>query len=167
MALKSLIKLIFTFNLITYASISVAQELTSQAEQLANQNYYRENLISLLYDIDMDYRSAFNCTGVMFEKPNDNGAVDAACIKDADILWISMVMGPRRRLSNAYVCPTTQDRYLVEELKGLSSENNQLENGATTYRMGLTNGWLRKFENVFVTMNQGGLSLSCWSLNRR
>jgi len=167
MVRKFMIKLIFTISFIAYASVSAAQELTSQAEQLANQNYYRENLISLLYDNDMDYRSAFNCTGVMFEKPNDNGAVDAGCMNDADILWISMTMGPRRRLSSAYVCPSTQDRFLVEELKGLSSENDKLENGATTYRMGLTNGWLRKFENVFVTMNQGGMSLSCWSLNRR
>ena len=63
--LKLLIKPIFTLNLIVLGSVSVAKELTSQAEQLANQNYYRKSLIELLYEDDIDCRSAFDCTSVI------------------------------------------------------------------------------------------------------
>ena len=165
MGLKSLIKLIVTFILIAYAPFAVAKELKSQTEQIADQNYYRQGLISLLYDIDIDYRSSFNCNSIMFEKPNDKGAIDAACVTETDILWISTSMGPKRRLGSAYVCPTKQDNNLIKKLKNLSYENKEMSNG-TEYRMGLTNGWFRKFENILVILDQG-LSLSCWSISRR
>ena len=164
--LKLLIKPIFTLNLIVLGSVSVAKELTSQAEQLANQNYYRKSLIELLYDNDMDYRSAFDCTSVMFEMPNDENAIDAACVTNIDVLWISTSMGPKQRLGSAYVCPTKQDDILIKKLKTLAYENEKIPNGIQYY-MGRTDGWLRDFENILAIIDVDNMPLSCWSLLRR
>jgi hypothetical protein len=164
--LKTLIKLIFTFNLIALGSVSVAKEITSQVEELANQNYYRKSLISLLYDNEIDYRSAFDCTSVMFEVPNDRNAIDAACVTDFDVLWISTSMGPKQRLGSAYVCPTKQDDILIKKLKTLAYESDETPNGIQYY-MGRTDGWLRDFENILAIIVADNMSLSCWSLLRR
>ena len=164
---KFLIKIAALFFTITPTSFALAKELKLQSEEIADQSYYRQNLITLLYDKDIDYRTSFKCESVMFEKPNDKGAIDTACVTGTDILWISTTMGPKRRLSSAYVCPTKQDNSLIKKLQNLSYEKDNLAGGASQYRMGLTNGWFRKFENIFVMLNMNGVSLTCWSLNRR
>lgn len=155
------------FTIAIHASIVLADELKLSSEQIADQSYYRQQLIKLLYDKDIDYRNHFDCESVLLETPNDRGAVDATCIKGATVLFISTGMGPKKRLSSADVCLSAQNPGLTDTLKNLSYVSKSLDNGSVLYHMGFTDGFLRKFQNVFVTMSNGGTSLSCWSLLRR
>ena len=147
--------------------MAMAKVLKPQAEQIADHNYYRQSLISLLYDIDQDYRTFFKCKSVLVERLNDKGGLDTGCITKTDILWISTGMGPKKRLSSAYVCPQNLNKELIKEIIGLSYENTLLENGGMQYRMGRTDGWFRDFENIFVIRTLDQDTLSCWSLLRR
>ena len=155
------------FFLSMSSSLCIAKELKGKSEDLANKYFYRQDLIKLLYDNDLEYKKLFNCQSVMLEKPNDKGGIDTACVTETDILWISISIGPRRRPSSVYVCPTKRQDTVIEMLISLSYETNTTNNGIK-YRMGKTNGWLKKFENVLFSYNaESGINVSCWDLIRR
>ena len=155
------------FIITVCASMAMADDLKVKSEKIADQSYYRQSLIKLLYDKDIDYRTHFGCESILLETKNDKDAIDAACIIKNRVLFISTGMGPKKRLSSADVCLSEQSVSLIETLKGLSYVSKAPGNGSTLYHMGFTDGWIRKFQNVFVTMSRGGESLSCWSLLRR
>lgn len=163
------IYIILALSLLLYFSASEvdAKNLKTESEKLADHYFYRKSLIKLLYDNKLEYKALFECKSVMFEKPNDKNGLDTACVTDSDILWISISVGSKGRPSSVYVCPTKTQDEIVFKLKSLAYEHSQIRNG-TTFRMGLTNGWLRKFENVLFSYRQEtGVNMSCWTLNRR
>jgi hypothetical protein len=148
------------------SSAASAQGVSNRAEEIAQTHYHKKALVSLLYDRDQDYRSAFNCESVLIEKPNDDGGIDATCITKEDVLWISTSMGPNRRLDSAYVCPTKQMGDIVSDLIEMAYDSKSISRG-TVYNMGVTDGWLRDFVNRFVVMNIDDTQLSCWDIGRR
>ena len=155
------------FLVVISASEVEAKKLKVESERLADKHFYRQNLINLLYDNKLEYKKIFNCSSVMFEKPNNTNGIDTACVTEDDILWISISVGSRKRPISVYVCPSNTDKNVVSKLESLAYQNDEIKNG-TTHRMGLTKGWVRKFENVLFSYNdKTGLKMSCWTLNRR
>jgi hypothetical protein len=51
--------------------------------------------------------------------------------------------------------------------EGQTDQYNGNQMDGYTYFMGRTNGWIRDFENIFLSGKMGSLFISCWSLNRR
>ena len=144
-----------------------AKNLGVESEILADRHFYRQSLIDLLYNNKLEYKKIFSCNSVVFEKSNNTNGIDTACVTDDDILWISISVGSKKRPTSVYVCPTKIDKIIISKLVSLAHQNNEIKNG-TTYRMGLTKGWVRKFENVlFSYSDETGLKMSCWALNRR
>jgi hypothetical protein len=157
----------FIFTSVTLAASSLsAQDLSSQAEELADSEFYRRELIEVLYGDGQDYKSIFKCETILNEKIKSDGGIDATCATDSDVLHISTSMGPGRHVQDAYVCPVGQDKTTVRELISLSFEATTQRNG-TLYNMGYTDGWLDDFVNRLFVFSDGVDSLACWDLGRR
>lgn len=154
------------FLLFFVVGSALAQDMPSRAEEIAEKYYYKKSLVSLLYDRDQDYRSAFDCTRVLDERQNNSGGLDAMCVVADDILFISTRMGTKRRLDSAYVCPVNQDKRIVSEVIEMSYESKPMKRG-TMYGIGYTDGWLRDMANRFAVMDVDGEQLSCWDIGRR
>lgn len=160
-------KVVLSFLIAVSPICTLANELSADIESIANRYFYRSELISLLYDNDLNYREIFKCSSIMFEKPNDSGGIDAACATKTDFVWISISIGPKQRPSSVYACPTKELNQLGESLVESAYDSKNIKNGKI-YEMGLTNGWLRKFENVFFRGKvENEYFLQCWTLNRR
>ena len=165
--MKSLIGFVTGLSLLFCASTGMSKDLKEQSEILADKHFYRQKLIKLLYDNELEYRELFNCKNILFEQLKDDGGIDTSCITETDLLWISISIGPRKRPSSVYVCPSAHQEGLETKLRNLAYDSDEIKNGII-YRMGLSKGWLRKFENVFfISDHQTGVKLNCWTLNRR
>lgn len=152
------------------ASVKAANELEKNIEEIANQNYFRLSSIELLYDKYRDYEKAFECKTIM-ENVTDK-RIDASCmhLQTGVPLTLAMFKAENGYITYVIVCPHSIDDLDPFNLKDKAYQSDKTifsGSDATSYYMGRTNGWIRDFENIFLTSDMGFMKASCWALNKR
>lgn len=145
-----------------------APDLTKSVESIADDHYFRKELIELLYDKHVDYEKAFSCTKL--NELTSGSRIDALCNNKSDVFVLTIVLADNSYAGYVTVCAagiTGLDPYnLAESAYKSDSTNFEIEK-RNTYHMGRTNGWIKDFENLFLTVEMPGLTNSCWALNKR
>lgn len=147
-----------------------APALPKSVEQIANKHYFREEAIILLYDKNVNYEKAFSCKKIMHQK-NDI-RTDALCASTTtkDVFTLTILDGKKGYPGYVLVCPAgfdQQDPYEIVSYAFQTDEVNFQGSNGMSYYMGRTNGWIKDFENIFLTADMGFTKMSCWGLNKR
>ena len=150
--------------------VTAAPDLKKSIEEIADQNYFRLQAIELLYDKKRDYQKAFQCKTV--NEHVSGSRIDALCIEQQQGIPLSLTMF---KADNGYityilVCPAKFDRldpFNLADQAYQTDEANVAGSPGFSYYMGRTNGWVRDFENIFLTADMGFTKASCWALNKR
>ena len=149
-----------------------APEIPKAVEQIADKHYFRQEAISLLYDKKHDYVKAFNCDNVMDLSDAANGSrLDVICLRaNNSVLNLSIVLKNNAYPVYVMVCPAGFDDLDPFEIVQYAFVIEPTEfNGdmGTSHYMGRSNGWIKDFENIFLTADLGFAKSSCWALNKR
>lgn len=153
-----------------YPEIAMSQSLSTDAAEFADKHFFRESLIDLLYDNDLDFEQHFQCESVMFKRSDRAGGFEATCFTDdVFILHIKANVDSKGRPNRVYVCPDDVQGRLpnsaeIDKIKLLAIDREELEN-ATMFFMGYSRSWLRKFVNILVENEDS--DFFCWELLRR
>ena len=146
-----------------------APEIPKAVEQVADKHYFRQEAISLLYDKKHDYVNAFNCLNVMDSVSGPR--IDVICTSaDTNVLTLSMVLENNAYPIYVMVCPAgfdDLDPFKIAQYAFIIEPTEFNGDKGTSHYMGRSNGWIKDFENIFLTADLGFVKSSCWALNKR
>tara|TARA_B110000208_G_scaffold180896_1_gene231055 strand:- start:590 stop:1114 length:525 start_codon:yes stop_codon:yes gene_type:complete len=150
--------------------VKAAPDLVKSVELIANTHYFREEAISLLYDKNINYEIAFSCKKASEQVTGQR--IDALCIGSGaqNVLTLTIIVGDNGYASYVLVCPAgfdELDQFNIGQSAFQSEPTNFQGISGTSYYMGRTNGWIKDFENIFLTADMGFAKSSCWGLNKR
>ena len=155
-----------------FASTALAApELLESIEKIADEHYYRQQTINLLYDKHVNYEAAYSCTKVA--EKIDGVRIDIVCAvndRTNDVLAITISKSTNGYAKYIMVCPTGFDGLDPFDLGDLAfkSDPSYIDGvKGTMHYMGRTNGWVKDFENIFASYDSGFSKASCWALNKR
>lgn len=161
---------IFLFSILSSKTFA-APDLPKSVELIADKYYLRQETIELLYDKHIDYEKAFNCKKA-FEQVS-GPRTDILCVGKANIVTLVIFIGKHGYASYIITCPAGVSKKKLDPYNlvksAFKSEKPSIVNGETRtmHYMGRTDGWVRDFENLFLTIDYGSLLGSCWALNKR
>ena len=145
-----------------------APKLSKDIENIANEHFFRLEAIELLYDKEVDYEKAFGCKSAGVQV--DRGRTDALCIGPGKILTLVIIRSKTGYPGYVLTCPSSFDEidpFDVAKSAHKSGPTNFHGKSGNSYYMGMTNGWIQKFENIYITADVGFAKVNCWGLIKR
>jgi len=145
-----------------------APKLSKDVEKIANEHFFRLEAIELLYDKEGDYEKAFGCKNAGAQV--NGGRTDALCIGPGKILTLVIIKSKTGYPGYVLTCPSGFDEidpFDIAKTAHKSDPTNFQGKSGNSYYMGRTNGWVQKFENIYITADMGFAKTNCWGLNKR
>lgn len=161
---------IFFSIILAPSLLQAAPKLQKEVENIANTNLFRLESIELLYDKQIDFEKIFNCRAI---GSRDNGnSIHAICMPHNSEVAIALLIGKSNTGYPNFVlaCPgsfDSLDPFDIIKLAYDSGPVNFLDSAGISYYMGKTNGWVKKFENSYITVDLGFSKTICWALHKR
>ena len=146
-----------------------APDIPEAVEQIGDKHYFRQEAISLLYNKKHDYVKAFNCSNVIGELASGS-RLDVVCMTGSDVLTLSMILENNAYPVSVTVCPAgfdDLDPFKISQYAFIIEPTDLDGAKGTSHYMGRSNGWIKDFENIFLTADLGFAKSSCWALNKR
>lgn len=147
-----------------------APNLDKNVELIADKHYFRQQAIELLYDKKINYEKAFSCKKLT--ESVSGSRLDAVCAGEVGkyVVTLTVIKAKNGYAAYVLVCPAGFDQldpYNITPKAFKKDKTNFDGYSGYSYYMGRTDGWIKDFENIFLTANMGFTKMSCWGLNKR